>query len=126
MKKLKLVTDIKTYKVFYLLSGILMFPITVRFVTKISSIEYLNIQSLISLCLSFFLIDFIIKSSDGLFSYFSINLSNSFKFVNFILISFGLALFIAIVGINIDFQYFMICLLIVSNTLFFKNENKLN
>lgn len=126
MKKLKLVIDIKTYKVFYLLSGILIFPIIVRFVTKISSIEYLNIQSLISLCLSFFLIDFIIKSSDGFFSYFSINLSNSFKFVNFILISFGLAIFIAIVGINIDFQYFMICLLIVSNALFFKNENKLN
>lgn len=126
MKKLKLVTDIKRYKVFYLLSGILIFPITARFVTKISSIEYLNIQSLISLCLSFFLIDFIIKSSDGLFSYFSINLSNSFKFVNFILISFGLALFIAIVGINIDFQFFMICLLILSNALFFKNENKLN
>ena len=100
MKKLKLVTDIKTYKVFYLLGGILIFPISVRFITKISSIEYLNIQSLISLCLSFFLIDFVIKSSDGLFNYFPINLSNSFKFVNFILICFGLALFIAIVGIN--------------------------
>jgi len=126
MKKLKLVTDIKTYKVFYLLGGILIFPISVRFITKISSIEYLNIQSLISLCLSFFLIDFVIKSSDGLFNYFPINLSNSFKFVNFILFCFGLALFIAIVGINIDFQYFIICLFIVSNALFFKNENKLN
>jgi len=124
MKNIKAIKEFSSQKVFYLTSVILLFPIAFVFFTKISSIDYINIRSLISVLLSFFLVDFVIKSSEGLFSYYSIKLSSSFKFVSFILFSFGLSIVIAIFGVKIDFLYFIIGLLVVSNTLFFKNEKK--
>ena len=125
MKNIKAIKEFSSQKVFYLTSVILLFPIAFVFFTKISSIDYINIRSLISVLLSFFLVDFVIKSSEGLFSYYSIKLSSSFKFVSFILFSFGLSIVIAIFGVKIDFLYFIIGLLVVSNTLFFKNEKKM-
>lgn len=126
MENFKVIKEFKSYKAFYLISGILIIPISLRFITKISSIEYINMQSLISILLAFFLVDFVIKSSQGLFSYSSIKLSDSFSFVIFILVAFWFSLFFSILGVKINFYYFILSLLVISNILFFKNEKKLN
>ena len=126
MENFKVIKEFKSYKTFYLISGILIIPISLRFITKISSIEYINVQSLLSVLLGFFLVDFVVKSSQGLFSFSSKKFSDSFSFVIFILVSFSFSLFFSILGVKINFYYFILSLLVISNILFFINEEKLN
>ena len=121
----KMINELKANKVYYLLSVILIFPIFSRFITKIYFIDYINIKNLVSFIASFFLVSFIVKSAEGLFSFFSIKLNRSFNFVVYISISFGLSLFFALIDVEINFYYFVFGLLALSNILFFKNEEDL-
>lgn len=118
--------NLKSNKLYYFLSGLLIVPVFSRFITKIYLIDYISIKSLISFIASFFLVSFIVKSAEGLFSFFSIKFNNSFNFVVFVTLSFGLSLLLALFNIEMNFYYFVIGLLTISNILFFKNVKDMN
>ena len=56
---------------FYIFSTLLLLPIFLRFITKLSIIDVLNTKYLLSTLVSFIIVDFVIKSSEGLFSVFT-------------------------------------------------------
>ena len=111
---------------FYIFSTLLLLPIFLRFITKLSSIEVLNTKYLLSTLVSFIIVDFIIKSSEGLFSVLRVDLSKSLKFLLFNLFLFCISSLFSLMRINISFGFQVGLLFFISNLLLIANINNLS
>ena len=103
-----------------------MLPIFLRFITKLSIIDVLNTKYLLSTLVSFIIVDFVIKSSEGLFSVLQVDLSKSLKFLLFNLFLFCISLFFSLMRININFGFQIGVLFFISNLLLIANINNLS
>ena len=108
---------------FYIFFSLLLIPIFLRFITKLSIIEVLNTKYLLSTLVSFIIVDFVMKSSEGLFSSLQVELNKTLKFLLFNLILFCMSCFFSLMQININFGFQVGILFFISNLLLIVNNN---
>ncbi len=108
---------------FYIFFSLLLIPIFLRFITKLSIIEVLNTKYLLSTLVSFIIVDFVMKSSEGLFSFLQVELNKTLKFLLFNLILFCMSCFFSLMQININFGFQVGILFFISNLLLIVNNN---
>lgn len=110
---------------FYIFFSLLLLPIFLRFITKLSIIEVLNIKYLLSILVSFIIVDFVMKSSEGLFSFLQVEISKTLKFLLFNLILFCMSSLFSLMQININFGLQVGILFFISNLFLIVNNNNL-
>ena len=90
-----------------------------------SIIDVLNIKYLLSTLVSIIVVDFVIKSSEGLFSFLQVELNKTLKFILFNLILFCMSSLFSLMQIHVNFGFQVGILFFISNLLLIVNNKNL-